>query len=52
MGYYIKWEENGKEVEKSYDSKAGLLYRRKAVIKNADMAEDLCSQNENQTKQP
>ena len=33
MGYYIKWEENGNEVEKSYDSKAGLLYRRKAIIK-------------------
>ena len=33
MGFYIKWEENGQEYEKSYDSKAGLLYRRKSVIK-------------------
>ena len=33
MGFYIKWEENGQEHEKSYDSKAGLLYRRKAIIK-------------------
>ena len=33
MGYYIKWNESGNEVEKTYDSKAGLLYRRKAVIK-------------------
>lgn len=33
MGFYIKWNENGQEQEKSYDSKAGLLYRRKAIIK-------------------
>ena len=33
MGFYIKWNENGQEHEKSYDSKAGLLYRRKAIIK-------------------
>ena len=33
MGFYIKWNENGQEHEKNYDSKAGLLYRRKAIIK-------------------
>lgn len=31
--FVIKWKENGKTQEKTYDSKAGLQYRRRQIIK-------------------
>ena len=31
--FVIKWKENGKTHEKTYDSKAGLQYRRRQIIK-------------------
>ena len=33
MPFVIKWKEDGKTHEKSYDSKAGMNYRRKAIAK-------------------
>lgn len=33
MAFVIKWKENGDTFEKEYDSKAGLQYRRRSIIK-------------------